>query len=100
MGADGARGGDVVFVASPRVTTLDHVTTTVRAGRGGHGQGRGCLGKTGTPAIVEVPCGTMVWFDNRATRSKGESAAAAPAAAVVVVAVVERLEKESGGLWW
>lgn len=64
MGADGGPGGDVVFVASPRLSTLDHVTTTVKAGRGGHGGGRGCLGNRGADAVVEVPCGTMVWVDN------------------------------------
>lgn len=68
MGADGGTGGNVVFVASPRLSTLDHVTTTVKARRGGHGGGRGCLGSRGADAVVEVPCGTMVWVDNSPQR--------------------------------
>lgn len=61
-GGDGGRGGDVVFVASERLTTLLDLRyrRVLEAGRGEDGRGKDQFGKDGKGLRVEVPVGTQV----------------------------------------
>jgi GTPase len=61
-GGDGARGGDVVLVATRQVRDLDALyhKPHVRAGAGGHGRGAQRHGAAGRDARVLVPVGTEV----------------------------------------
>ncbi|HEX6677721.1 MAG TPA: GTPase ObgE [Actinomycetes bacterium] len=61
-GADGGRGGDVVLVAEPGVSTLVEYRfhPHQRAGRGRHGQGSNRTGAEGDDRVLPVPVGTMV----------------------------------------
>jgi GTP-binding protein len=61
-GADGGRGGDVVLVAEPGVSTLVEYRfhPHQRAGRGRHGQGSNRTGADGDDRVLPVPVGTMV----------------------------------------
>ncbi len=61
-GGDGGKGGDVYFAASARFSTLlDQVYHAHwKAGRGVHGMGSDCHGKSGEDLIIQVPCGTLV----------------------------------------
>jgi GTP-binding protein len=62
-GGDGGRGGSVIFVANPQLSTLldfkfrQHYS----AENGGAGQGRDKNGKGGEDLIVPMPVGTVVW---------------------------------------
>jgi GTP-binding protein len=62
-GGDGGDGGDVILRADPSVGTLlelrDH--PHIKAGRGGHGQGKKRHGARGSDRIVLVPVGTVVY---------------------------------------
>ena len=62
-GGDGGDGGHVLLRADTSVGTLlelrDH--PHVRAGRGGHGQGKKRHGPRGADRVVLVPAGTMVY---------------------------------------
>ncbi len=62
-GGDGGRGGDIVFVADPGLSTLLDLTygRTLRAHHGEHGQGKDCYGKAASPLLVRVPVGTQVF---------------------------------------
>jgi GTP-binding protein len=62
-GGDGGRGGDVVFVVDPGLSTLLDVlyASTLRAERGEHGQGSDCYGRKGADLEVRVPPGTQVF---------------------------------------
>jgi len=64
-GGDGGRGGDVVFVADEGFTTLADMVyqKTIRADRGGHGQGSDCYGRGGEDRTERVPLGTEVFDD-------------------------------------
>ncbi|MBI2920417.1 MAG: Obg family GTPase CgtA, partial [Planctomycetes bacterium] len=61
-GGDGGRGGDVVFVATPEMNTLYHLSHRVhlRAEDGQGGMGSNCYGKAGQDVEVQVPVGTLV----------------------------------------
>ena len=61
-GGDGGRGGDVVLVAEPGVSTLVEYRfhPHQRAGRGRHGQGSSRTGAAGDDRVLPVPVGTMV----------------------------------------
>ncbi|MGH3442628.1 MAG: GTPase ObgE, partial [Nitriliruptorales bacterium] len=61
-GGDGGRGGDVVLVATTRVTSLLdlHRHPHVRAERGGRGEGGNKTGADGDDREVPVPVGTVV----------------------------------------
>ncbi|MCU0684446.1 MAG: GTPase ObgE [Polyangiaceae bacterium] len=62
-GGDGGRGGDIVFVVDPGLSTLLDIlyAATLRAERGEHGQGSDCYGKKGNDLEVRVPPGTQVF---------------------------------------
>jgi GTP-binding protein len=61
-GGTGGKGGDVVFVADPELTTLADVNLLpeLRAGRGRAGEGNRRSGKQGDDLIVHVPVGTKI----------------------------------------
>jgi len=60
-GGDGGRGGDVVLVADPGLSTLYDLAhqRAIRADRGEHGQGKDCYGKAGSDVELRVPLGTI-----------------------------------------
>jgi GTP-binding protein len=59
-GGDGGKGGDVVLVGDGGLSTLLDLTYahTLRADRGGHGQGKDRYGRAGRDLEVRVPTGT------------------------------------------
>ena len=64
-GGDGGHGGDVVFEASPRMTTLldlryqKHYEAEV----GRQGGAANCSGRTGEDVVVPLPVGTVIYDD-------------------------------------
>lgn len=64
-GGDGGKGGDVVFVVDPGLSTLIDFTkrTHFQAERGAHGQGANKHGKNGADLVIRVPPGTQVKDD-------------------------------------
>lgn len=61
-GGDGGKGGDVVFVSSPRKRTLYQFKfkRELNAGNGKSGQGKQKTGKSANDLIIEIPPGTVV----------------------------------------
>ncbi len=61
-GGDGGRGGSVIVRASAHYATLAHLYNRhhVKAERGRHGRGSNQSGASGSDALVEVPCGTVI----------------------------------------
>ena len=61
-GGDGGKGGDVILVSDPQLTTLldlthrQHYTAT----RGQHGEGSNRTGRDGQDVVLRVPPGTVV----------------------------------------
>jgi len=62
-GGDGGRGGDVVLIADPRLSTLQPYRDqrVRRAGSGRPGGPNRMHGAAGAPAVLHVPVGTVVW---------------------------------------
>jgi len=62
-GGDGGRGGSVVLVADPSLTTLMdfRYKTVYRAASGGHGQGSNKRGRDAEDLVLKVPVGTVVY---------------------------------------
>jgi GTP-binding protein len=62
-GGDGGHGGDVVFEADPRLTTLYDLKykRIFRAHDGEHGRGKDQYGKRGESLIVRIPVGAQVF---------------------------------------
>ena len=60
-GGDGGRGGDIVFIGDPGMSTLYDLAHqhTLRAERGEHGMGKDCSGRGGEDLAVRVPVGTQ-----------------------------------------
>jgi GTP-binding protein len=65
-GGDGGRGGDIVFEAHERYTTLLDLSyrRVLRAERGENGRGKDQYGKGGEELLVQVPPGTQVYDDD------------------------------------
>ena len=61
-GGDGGRGGDVVLVADPNMSTLMDFRYKRKyvAGNGADGLGKRCSGKDGESLTIRVPLGTVV----------------------------------------
>jgi GTP-binding protein len=61
-GGDGGRGGDIVLVADPQLTTLLDYSYRrhYKAGRGQHGEGSNRTGRSGEDRVLKVPPGTLV----------------------------------------
>jgi len=61
-GGDGGRGGNVVFLADPNMSTLldFRFTRKYRAERGENGRAKMSRGKNGADLIIKVPVGTLV----------------------------------------
>jgi GTPase len=61
-GGNGGKGGDVIALADPQLTTLLDLRyqKQYKAGRGEHGLGKDQHGKTGDDRIIKVPIGTII----------------------------------------
>ncbi len=61
-GGDGAKGGDVIFLADQKKNTLVdlHFQRLYRAPSGKHGKGKKQHGRKGTDRIIKVPVGTFL----------------------------------------
>jgi GTP-binding protein len=61
-GGDGGRGGDVILVADPNMTTLLDFTYQKKyiAERGQDGSGSKCYGKAGKDLEIKIPMGTII----------------------------------------
>ena len=68
-GADGGKGGDVVFRAEANLNTLIdfRYQQHFKAQRGANGMGRGKTGPSGEDLIIKVPVGTEIVADDRQT---------------------------------
>ena len=66
-GGDGGKGGDVVLVVEPGMTTLGDFKRQrhFRAAAGGRGMGRKAHGRNGGDLVVRVPPGTVVRADEQ-----------------------------------
>jgi len=71
-GGDGGRGGDVVLRADRHVDNLSSLfyEPLIKAGNGGHGQGKKMHGRSAAAKIVKVPAGTIVYAVREEDREK------------------------------
>lgn len=62
-GGDGGNGGDVIIEATENDNTLlrYRYNREFKAGRGGHGEGSNCHGKSAEDMLLNVPVGTIVF---------------------------------------
>lgn len=62
-GGDGGKGGDIVLLATNRLSTLAdfRFRRKFEAKRGQHGLGSQCTGANGEDIIIELPLGTLVY---------------------------------------
>ncbi len=61
-GGDGGKGGDVIFVADKKVTSLAdyYYKTKYVAEDGANGEPKECFGRSGADIILRVPLGTVI----------------------------------------
>ncbi|CAH0757726.1 unnamed protein product [Diatraea saccharalis] len=59
-GGDGGHGGHVIFQATHKVRSLNHLNSVIRAKNGEKGYNKDCCGKNADHVIVPVPLGTIV----------------------------------------
>lgn len=69
-GGDGGKGGDIVFVVDPNMSSLAdfRFAKLYKAEDGGNGSGKFCHGKCAPDLIIKVPRGRLY-----ATRKRAES---------------------------
>ena len=62
-GGNGGRGGNVLIVGDPQLTTLHSLGGRKhwKAGGGGHGRGKNMQGRRGDDMVISVPLGTLVY---------------------------------------
>lgn len=62
-GGDGGKGGDILFVGNPQLTTLYDLyrLKTLKAHNGENGRGKKQTGKSGDNLVVEIPLGSEVY---------------------------------------
>src|ERR1700689_2471439 len=62
-GGDGGKGGDIYIEANPHDNTLlrYRYNREFKAGRGGHGEGSSCSGKSADDLVLKVPVGTVIF---------------------------------------
>ncbi|XP_042232521.1 mitochondrial ribosome-associated GTPase 2-like isoform X2 [Homarus americanus] len=58
-GADGGNGGHVVFKATQKMRSLNHLDAYIKGDSGDPGRNKDCLGKNSEDKIIEVPIGTV-----------------------------------------
>nr|SVE86280.1 EOG090X0ACU [Daphnia similis]SVE86908.1 EOG090X0ACU [Daphnia similis]SVE88163.1 EOG090X0ACU [Daphnia similis] len=58
-GGDGGNGGHVTFKATSNKTSLEHISSVLKAEDGEKGINRDCHGKNAEHLVIEVPVGTM-----------------------------------------
>nr|SVE75913.1 EOG090X0ACU [Daphnia hispanica] len=58
-GGDGGNGGHVTFKATSNKTSLEHISSVLKAEDGEKGFNRDCHGKNAEHLVIEVPVGTM-----------------------------------------
>jgi len=65
-GGDGGHGGSIWFQVDSGLSTLLDFRYKVhyKAGRGGHGMGKNCHGKSGEDLYISVPPGTLIYDDD------------------------------------
>ena len=61
-GGDGGKGGDIIFVADPNMTTLLDFTYSRKysSDNGINGSGAKCYGRDGAKLIIKIPLGTII----------------------------------------
>ncbi|HMQ68944.1 MAG TPA: GTPase ObgE [Ignavibacteria bacterium] len=61
-GGDGGKGGDIIFKASPQLSTLIdfRYKAHYRAKKGGNGEGGLKTGKSAEDTVIMVPCGSII----------------------------------------
>ena len=61
-GGDGGKGGDVIFIVDPQLSTLQDIALRhlYKAENGEHGKGKNMHGKNGKNIILSVPPGTII----------------------------------------
>jgi GTP-binding protein len=66
-GGDGGKGGDVVFLADPKIRTLLDFTYKphIKAENGDYGSSKNMTGASAEDLVVKVPVGTIVFRDGR-----------------------------------
>jgi GTP-binding protein len=86
-GGNGGRGGDVILEASRHERTLAYFQRRrlFQADKGRPGQSRDCVGKNGSPLVIKIPPGTLV-YDKDSENLLGE-----------LLATGERLVAAKGG---
>nr|SVE74337.1 EOG090X0ACU [Daphnia barbata] len=58
-GGDGGNGGHVTFKATSNKTSLDHISSVIKAEDGEKGMNRDCHGRNAEHLVIDVPVGTM-----------------------------------------
>jgi GTP-binding protein len=79
-GGDGGKGGDIILEASHDINNLiaQYYAPRIVAKNGLPGQGKGKTGKSGTPVIVKVPCGTTIWSVEKGNQESATGTAPTP----------------------
>lgn len=65
-GGDGGNGGNIYFIASKKVSTFGHLkyNNRFKADDGEKGRGKNQTGKNGKDIFIELPVGSVVFYEN------------------------------------